>query len=436
MEGRRIIMNMNPQLLEVVKRDHDYAIFYHGQPLITPKGKELSYADSRILEHIARELSIDNFIDASLISSYSIFSYQKDNIDAEIEKEVIFVQESLKDDPLVQRITNNSPLKDKTADPLLLDYMDNLNKALPFVFSGVSEVVNCLNEYLMKEGLGSLIILKNSYNDFQRFIQERYKELSPEKKSAIRMLNHVHKSGILLPFLLVLNKISASEYTNTMYIVHLPDIPKNNPDGSDENKNESEECFTFDWKNPIINFINIHNEVLKIAEYLSYFSPKKQASSGVLELIKAGESYSLEFKSTLRWNIKAAKKDPAIEHASLKTISAFLNSGGGTLLIGVEDSGAILGLESDAFPNEDRFSLHFWDLVKSSIGEEFSAFILTSFEKIEDKNVFTVKCSKSPKPVFLNQKGFNEEFYIRTGPSSTSLSIQDSLKYIEYRFKQ
>ena len=49
------------------------------------------------------------------------------------------------------------------------------------------------------------------------------------------------------------------------------------------------------------------------------------------ELIQNGETENVEFKSTLRWNIHTQKKDDAIEHASLKTIAAFLNSYGGTL---------------------------------------------------------------------------------------------------------
>lgn len=60
----------------------------------------------------------------------------------------------------------------------------------------------------------------------------------------------------------------------------------------------------------------------------------------VEELIHRGESERLEFKSTLRWNLHTDSKDKRIEHAVLKTIAAFLNTQGGTLLIGVEDDGA------------------------------------------------------------------------------------------------
>ena len=66
------------------------------------------------------------------------------------------------------------------------------------------------------------------------------------------------------------------------------------------------------------------------------------------ELIKRGESKTLEFKSTLRWNLKEDRKDQAVTRAVLKTIAAFLNTEGGDLLIGVADDGSIVGIEQDA----------------------------------------------------------------------------------------
>ena len=53
------------------------------------------------------------------------------------------------------------------------------------------------------------------------------------------------------------------------------------------------------------------------------------------ELLKLQESKTLEFKSSLRWNLKEDRKDDRhVTHAALKTIAAFLNTEGGDLLIG------------------------------------------------------------------------------------------------------
>jgi Putative DNA-binding domain len=77
------------------------------------------------------------------------------------------------------------------------------------------------------------------------------------------------------------------------------------------------------------------------------------------ELIKRGESKTLEFKSTLRWNLKEDRKDDqGVTHAALKTIAAFLNTDGGDLLIGVADDGSIVGIERDKLENDDKFMRH------------------------------------------------------------------------------
>lgn len=64
-------------------------------------------------------------------------------------------------------------------------------------------------------------------------------------------------------------------------------------------------------------------------------------------LITQGESHTLEFKETLQWSVKKEEHAPYLQKESLRTIAAFLNTEGGTLLIGVSDSGEINGIARD-----------------------------------------------------------------------------------------
>jgi hypothetical protein len=60
------------------------------------------------------------------------------------------------------------------------------------------------------------------------------------------------------------------------------------------------------------------------------------------------EDQYLEFKSTLRWDIKQQTKSPIPEDAVVKTVAGLCNSAhGGTLVIGVADDGNVFGLEED-----------------------------------------------------------------------------------------
>ncbi len=152
----------------------------------------------------------------------------------------------------------------------------------------------------------------------------------------------------------------------------------------------------------------------------------------LLLLIKAGESATLEFKSTMRINLKTGKKGKEIEIAWMKTVVAFMNSDGGILLIGVDDDGNIIGTEADNFENEDKCRLHFKNLINHHIGPEFSRFIHLKIREIEEKTVLIIECERVRKPIFLAM-GKNEDFYVRSGPSSLKLSMSQMVKYLEQR---
>lgn len=149
-------------------------------------------------------------------------------------------------------------------------------------------------------------------------------------------------------------------------------------------------------------------------------------------LIKAGESTSLEFKSTMRTNLKTGKTGKEIELAWLKAVVAFMNSDGGILLIGVADDGEILGLDADNFSNEDKCRLHFKNLLNNHIGAEFTRFISLKLLLIHEQTVLLVECERVRQPVFLTV-GKNEDFFIRSGPSSTKLTMSQMVKYLNER---
>ena len=149
-------------------------------------------------------------------------------------------------------------------------------------------------------------------------------------------------------------------------------------------------------------------------------------------LIKAGESTTLEFKSTMRTNLKTGKVGKEIEIAWLKTVVAFMNSDGGMLLIGVDDTGKILGNEIDNFANEDKCRLHFKNMLNTHIGAEFTRFIHLKMVIIQDKTILIVECERVRRPVFLSM-GKQEDFFIRSGPSSMKLSMSKMVKYLGER---
>jgi DNA-binding response OmpR family regulator len=149
-------------------------------------------------------------------------------------------------------------------------------------------------------------------------------------------------------------------------------------------------------------------------------------------LISSGESDRVEFKSTLRWNLKTDSSDKRVEKAWLKSVVAFLNSDGGVLLVGVEDDGSIQGVAADQFANEDKYLLHVNNRIKQHIGLEYAGFIRYQLVPVDQKQVLMIECQPSPSPVFLRM-GNEEDFYIRTGPGSRQLSTSEVLSYVSNR---
>ena len=157
------------------------------------------------------------------------------------------------------------------------------------------------------------------------------------------------------------------------------------------------------------------------------------------ELIKRGESKTLEFKSTLRWSLKENRKDDkGVTHAVLKTIAAFLNTEGGDLLIGVADDGSVVGIEQDQLENDDKFMLHLAQVVRNGLGDRAGTCIDPKTQVVEGKTVCVVTCQRSPEPVFLKWKGMEAspegDFFVRSGPGTVRLPPESAQKYIRTRF--
>jgi len=155
----------------------------------------------------------------------------------------------------------------------------------------------------------------------------------------------------------------------------------------------------------------------------------------ILQLIAGGESSTLEFKSTVRFNLKSGKNGREIEHAWLKNVAAFLNSQGGCVLIGVADDGEIAGLESDNFDNQDKCLLHVTNLVKQCIGTGFHQYLHINIHNVYGKDVVEIQVEPSKVPAYLLQNK-EEEFFIRSGPSCSKLTTSQAVTYIMERQKQ
>jgi hypothetical protein len=159
------------------------------------------------------------------------------------------------------------------------------------------------------------------------------------------------------------------------------------------------------------------------------------ADASVPDLIAAGEGDRVEFKSTARWNIRTAAKDPKMEEEIAITVAGFMNAAGGTLLIGVDDSGAIRGLDDDyaVVPRGDRDGFEVWlrNLLAERLGRPVTADVGVSFVEIDGKDVCRVDVASADRPVFVSGSGGNRaaDFHLRVGNSTRKLLTDEVLEY-------
>ncbi|CAN5478722.1 hypothetical protein BH20ACI3_BH20ACI3_02150 [soil metagenome] len=149
-------------------------------------------------------------------------------------------------------------------------------------------------------------------------------------------------------------------------------------------------------------------------------APAYWQSNPILKLIAQGEGPQLEFKETLEADNVTRKSFPSLVVSTLKTIAAFLNTDGGTLLIGATDSGEIKGLELDfklcKKANVDSFALKLRDLFKNRLKAPFGNIEL-AFEPFPEGDVCRIDVKPYAGVTFLDGK----DLYVRDGNRTEKL---------------
>jgi hypothetical protein len=162
-----------------------------------------------------------------------------------------------------------------------------------------------------------------------------------------------------------------------------------------------------------------------------------QSELELLEEISRGESQTLEFKIAACWNARKGQKNEAIVKNILEEVAAFLTSReGGKVLIGVEDSGTIVGLEDDyraANPQKqsrDGYELYLLEHLKKYLQGNWSLCYKISFVTLRGKEICCIEVQPASSPVY-NTLG---EFHIREGSRKRKLSPQETMDYIQQRW--
>lgn len=166
------------------------------------------------------------------------------------------------------------------------------------------------------------------------------------------------------------------------------------------------------------------------------------AAKRITDVIAAGESKVVEFKSTGRKNLRTGERDPAMEYGVIKSLAGFMNSHGGTLMVGVADDGRIVGLEED-YPllgkkDSDGWELWLTDLLSNALSKAAAADVLVFIAKVEERTVARIDVGPAARPVFARTTSKTGEkkqtFLVRINNSTQELSGQEAHDYQRSRW--
>lgn len=191
-------------------------------------------------------------------------------------------------------------------------------------------------------------------------------------------------------------------------------------------------------------------------ETMRIIRPKTELSLSeetVAEEIRRGEGAQLEFKSSLIYHYKKAKALPNaplselrsddVLHEALKTLAAFLNCGGGVLMVGIDNSSTPLGLAPDcALLGLDHFDADRWELeLRSQVtggfknGASINDYVTVRFFCLEQREFARIAVQGRRHLAFL-LKNRVKKLYRRQGNRSIEVEIDDLEEFVEYRKSQ
>ncbi|MBT3751364.1 MAG: ATP-binding protein [Bacteroidetes bacterium] len=380
-----------------------YVVSIDNELLKTPKGKSIASPNEQAMRELAAELDYSDELVIERISLYNLLCTQLDfpvDLDGHISFDAMTI--FLLNDPVLRTCAGPEAVDQLKYFHTVINYLERFE--LPYPSLPQIEFTDATDPHWVTDDFKKLV----------KHVRDMTSDLTEVDRTIFITALNIFESPILA-LLLVHSEITSHEFA----VLYLTGLCVNSKVWSEGNREEE---------------ISGKKEIAKDAECMvRYKGLFGRRLSEIEELIQQGESKTLEFKSTLRRNLHTNKNDPRIEHAVLKTIAAFLNSEGGTLLVGVSDEGNLVDLEVDGFENEDRFQLHFNNMIKTRIGLAFTDIIKWDLVQFDQGKILRVDCLKGNRPVFMKTKD-GEKFYIRTGPSTDELMAEDLINYTNQHF--
>ena len=143
------------------------------------------------------------------------------------------------------------------------------------------------------------------------------------------------------------------------------------------------------------------------------------------ELVANDEDFAVEFKSTARWDLRESCKSKAIEDAVVKSVAGFLNTDGGTLLIGIGPDREAVGLEHDVPlvrpKNADGFVNWLTTHLISALGHTPVTRTRARIATYQGREICRVDVAPSASQIWARTSKADRVFFVRMNNSTRAL---------------
>jgi Putative DNA-binding domain len=166
--------------------------------------------------------------------------------------------------------------------------------------------------------------------------------------------------------------------------------------------------------------------------------------------VKGGEGERLELKSSLQYDREKARnyagalgselRSDGVLHSCLKTIAAFLNSEGGILYVGLDNSGAAVGIAEDLLllkeekRNADHWELMLRDAVRAKFkdGDTINDYLRAEFLDCAGKLVARIEVYPRRRLSFVR---YQERYFLyrRQGNRTAEVTIDQVEEFLAQR---
>jgi hypothetical protein len=165
----------------------------------------------------------------------------------------------------------------------------------------------------------------------------------------------------------------------------------------------------------------------------------RELDRDVLALVRLPEGERLEFKSTARWDTRRNEVSKEVTRALVKAIAGLLNHEGGSILVGVDDRGDVVGLRHDMLTlkrkDPDGFQQFVVGRVRTRLGGHVCSLVHLAFHAVAGEVVCRILVEPSPAPVYYRDAD-RSRYFVRTGNGTRELDAREAVEHIGHRARR